>query len=106
MCGRYGFSVKHAKDVYERFDTYNELSDYHPRWNIAPGQHNPVITKHSPNYISRMKWGLIPHWAKYDSSNLNTITARVEAIEKKITLQQALSDTTLLSPGNRVLRAG
>jgi putative SOS response-associated peptidase YedK len=31
-----------------------------PRWNIAPGQQNPVITKHSPNQISRMVWGLIP----------------------------------------------
>ena len=61
MCGRYGFSVKNAKDVYERFDTYNELEDFKPRWNIAPGQQNPVITKHSPNYISRMVWGLIPH---------------------------------------------
>jgi hypothetical protein len=38
MCGRYGFSVKNAKDVYERFDTYNELSDFQPRYNIAPGQ--------------------------------------------------------------------
>ena len=28
MCGSYGFSVKNAKDVYERFDTYSELSNY------------------------------------------------------------------------------
>ena len=70
MCGRYGFSVKNAKDVYERFDTYNELSDFKPRWNIAPGQLNPVITKHSPNQISRMVWGLIPFWAKDTNTKL------------------------------------
>jgi hypothetical protein len=45
MCGRYGFSVKNAKDVYERFDTYNELEDFKPRYNIAPGQ----LTRSSPN---------------------------------------------------------
>jgi putative SOS response-associated peptidase YedK len=83
MCGRYGFSVKNAKDISERFDTYNELADFKPRYNIAPGQLNPVITKHSPNYISRMVWGLIPSWAKYDSFRFNTINARVEGIERK-----------------------
>jgi putative SOS response-associated peptidase YedK len=67
MCGRYGFSVKDAKDVYERFDTYNELSDYQPRWNVVPGQLNPVVTRYSPNQISRMVWRLIPHWTKDDS---------------------------------------
>jgi putative SOS response-associated peptidase YedK len=83
MCGSYGFSVKNAKDVYERFDIYNELPDFKPRYNIKPGQQNPVITKHSPNYISRMVWGLIPSWAKYDSFRFNTINARVEGIESK-----------------------
>jgi putative SOS response-associated peptidase YedK len=83
MCGRYGFSVNKAKDVYERFDTANELSDYQPRWNITPGQHNPVITKHSPNQVSRMVWGLIPFWAKDNKFQFQTINARVEGIESK-----------------------
>jgi putative SOS response-associated peptidase YedK len=54
MCGRYGFSVNDAKEVYERFDTYNELADLTARYNVAPGQMNPVVTSHSPNEISRM----------------------------------------------------
>jgi putative SOS response-associated peptidase YedK len=88
MCGSYGFSVKHAKDVYERFDAYNELADYKPRWNIKPGQHNPVITKHSPNQISRMIWGLIPFWAKDTKILFQTINARVEGIESKATYRK------------------
>ena len=36
MCGSYGFSVKNAKDVYERFDTFNELSDYQMRFKLCP----------------------------------------------------------------------
>jgi putative SOS response-associated peptidase YedK len=83
MCGRYGFSVKNAKAVHERFDTVNELTDFKPRWNITPGQENPVITRHSPNSISRMVWGLIPSWVPDDRFKFKTINARVEGIESK-----------------------
>ncbi len=98
MCGRYGFSVKNAKDVYERFDVYNELPDFKPRYNIAPGQQNPVITKHSPNYISRMVWGLIPHWAKDTKFQFNTINARVEGIESKATYRKPFRTQRCLIP--------
>ena len=67
MCGAYGFSIKDAKNVYDRFEVVNTLPDLQPRWNVRPGQLNPVITRHSPHQISRMLWGLIPSWAKDDS---------------------------------------
>src|SRR3712207_2124130 len=80
MCGAYGFSVKDAKEVYDRFDVVNRLEDFQPRFNIRPGQMNPVITSHSPNQISRMFWGLIPHWAKDDTQKFKTINARAETV--------------------------
>jgi putative SOS response-associated peptidase YedK len=83
MCGRYGFSVKNAKEVYERFDIVNTLDDYKPRWNIAPGELNPVISRHSPKQIHNWFWGLIPFWAKDDSFRFKTINARSEGIENK-----------------------
>ena len=83
MCGRYGFSVKDANEVYERFDIVNKIDDLKPRWNIAPGQLNPTITAHSPKVIQRMFWGLIPFWAKDDSFKFKTINARSEGIEDK-----------------------
>ena len=64
MCGAYGFSIHDAKEVYDRFAVVNRLDDLHARYNLRPGQLNPAITSHSPNRISRMFWGLIPHWAK------------------------------------------
>jgi putative SOS response-associated peptidase YedK len=83
MCGRYSFSVKDAKDVHERFDTYNELAGLTARYNIAPGQMNPVITsRHSPNEISRMFWGLIPFWAKDNKQKFSTINARANTAAK------------------------
>jgi putative SOS response-associated peptidase YedK len=98
MCGRYGFSVKNAKDVYERFDIYNELPDFKPRWNITPGQQNPVITRHSPNQISRMVWGLIPFWAKNTKFQFTTINARVEGIESKATFRKPFKSQRCLVP--------
>ena len=63
MCGAYGFSVKDAKEVYNRFDIENTLENFKPRFNVRPGQMNPVITAQDHNEISLMFWGLLPHWA-------------------------------------------
>jgi putative SOS response-associated peptidase YedK len=57
MCGAYGFSIQDAKDVYAGFDVVNQLDDLQARYNLRPGQLNPVITRHSPNRMSRMFWG-------------------------------------------------
>jgi putative SOS response-associated peptidase YedK len=80
MCGAYGFSVKDAKEVYNRFDIENTLEDFKPRFNVRPGQMNPVITSHSPNHISRMFWGLIPFWAHDEKMKFSTINARAETV--------------------------
>jgi len=42
----------------------NRNFDIQPRYNIAPGQMNPVVVSQSPNTLQPMLWGLIPHWAK------------------------------------------
>jgi hypothetical protein len=47
MCGAYGFSIHDAKEVYDRFQIANQLEDLQPRFNLRPGQLNPVITSHS-----------------------------------------------------------
>jgi putative SOS response-associated peptidase YedK len=83
MCGRYGFSIKKKDEVYNRFGVQNKLDLFESHYNIAPGTMNPVITRHSPNHISRMVWGLIPFWAKDDKFKFQTINARVEGIESK-----------------------
>ena len=80
MCGAYGFSVNNAKDVYDSFEVVNRLEDFKARCNVRPGQMNPVITSHSPNRISRMFWGLIPHLAKDESFKYKTINARAETV--------------------------
>ena len=88
MCGRYGFSAKDAREVSARFDAVNLLPDYQPRFNIAPGQMNPVVTRYSPNQLERMFWGLIPFFAKDDRAKYHTINARAEGIETKPTYRK------------------
>lgn len=98
MCGRYGFSVKNAKEVYRRFDVVNELSDLRSRFNLAPGQMNPVITSHSPNQIQYMFWGLIPHFAHDENYKYTTINAKAETVDKLPSFREPLRYKRCLIP--------
>jgi putative SOS response-associated peptidase YedK len=98
MCGAYGFSIKDAKEVYDRFEVVNTLEDLKPRWNVRPGQMNPVITSHSPNQISRMFWGLIPHWAKDKSFAYKTINARAETVATLVTYKEPFRHKRCIVP--------
>lgn len=98
MCGRYGFSVKNAKEVYKRFEIVNELPDLRSRFNIAPGQMNPVITSHSPNQIQYMFWGLIPHFAHDENYKYTTINAKAETVDKLPSFKEPLRYKRCLIP--------
>ncbi len=98
MCGRYGFSAKDAAAVAARFAIANTLSDYTPRYNISPGQMNPVVIKQSPNQLVRMFWGLIPHFAKDDSFKYKTINARAETVKDLPTFRKPFRQQRCLVP--------
>jgi putative SOS response-associated peptidase YedK len=98
MCGAYGFSIQDAKDVYARFSVANQLDDLHARYNLRPGQLNPVITRHSPNQISRMFWGLIPHWAKDETRKFSTINAKAETAAELPTYRDAFRRKRCIVP--------
>ena len=82
MCGAYGFSVNNAKEVYDRFAIVNTLEGLKPRWNVRPGQLNPIITSQSPNQISRMFWGLIPRFAVDENYKYKSINAKAETVSR------------------------
>jgi putative SOS response-associated peptidase YedK len=64
--------------------------DFVPRYNIAPHSQAPVLRRRemassatganesSAFFLQTMRWGLVPHWAKHDDRNRNTINARSE----------------------------
>ena len=98
MCGAYGFSVKDAQEVYDRFNIENILDDFKPRFNIRPGQMNPVVTGHGPNKISRMFWGLIPHFAQDRNYKYKTINAKAETVAKLPTFRKPLRTKRCIVP--------
>ena len=53
---------------------------------------------HSPNRISRMFWGLIPHWAKDKSFAYKTINARAETVAELATYKQPFRHKRCIVP--------
>ncbi len=54
MCGAYGLSVRNIQNLIDRFDIVNALDNFKPRWNIRPGQSNPVIVNNENKEIELM----------------------------------------------------
>ncbi|KIK54590.1 hypothetical protein GYMLUDRAFT_87947 [Collybiopsis luxurians FD-317 M1] len=97
MCGRFSLRLAH-QEIQEvqgyNLDHINEWINrdhFVPRYNIAPRSQAPVIRRrnpggadasneYSPNQLvmQTMKWGLVPHWSKFEDKNLNTMNARSE----------------------------
>lgn len=77
--------------------------DWEPRFNIAPTQPVPVIRQHTKEpirQISTMRWGLIPHWSKDDSSAASTINARSETAAVKPAFRDPLKFRRCLIPAD------
>ncbi len=68
MCGRYQFNFKNKDEFRKRYDIGSEFpySEIKTRYNITPGTPMPVVTRHSPNAVEIMLWGMIPEWDKSD----------------------------------------
>ena len=103
MCGAYGLSVKTIKDIIYRFDIEDEntLEDYKSRWNIRPGQYNPVVVKQAENeknHIEMMLWGLIPYFAHDEHYKHKPINARAETVEELSTFRHPFHRTRCLIP--------
>lgn len=100
MCGAYGFSVKDAKEVYNRFGIENTLESFRPRWNIRPGQMNPVIVSLEHTEITLMFWGLLPHFAHDEHYKYKTINAKVETVAELSSFREPFRKKRCLIPAN------
>jgi putative SOS response-associated peptidase YedK len=76
----------------------NRLAGLVARDNIAPGQMVPVIIAHRPRRIVRMRWGVIPHWAKDAKTAYNMMNARVETLTQRPAFRGLLSHNRALIP--------
>lgn len=99
MCGRYALNAN-LNEIIERFGVVKTPQGValEPRFNVAPGQANPVITADGARTLALMQWGLVPGWAKEPKSDYSTINARVETVAEKPTYRTALRRQRCLVP--------
>ena len=98
MCGRY--ALEPTDKFYNRFHIENRLDTLVPRYNIAPAQEAPVVVSKSPNKVTLMKWGLIPHWAKEAKIGYKMINARIETLKEKPSYRGSLKSRRCLVPAS------
>jgi putative SOS response-associated peptidase YedK len=105
MCGRYTLT-RHEKIV-EDLQAALEISAaedpwWKPRWNVAPTQPAPVVTRRGDaRAIELMRWGLVPHWAGHDGKKAPLmINARVESLTAKQFFRDALERKRCLVPAD------
>src|SRR5664280_800696 len=101
MCGRYTA----AKDFSELIKLVGivmaRVPFFAPRYNIAPTQLAPVIFHdHNKLAMKLMRWGLIPAWAKDESTGNALINARSETIESRTAFREAFKHRRCLIPAD------
>jgi putative SOS response-associated peptidase YedK len=96
MCGRY--SLPDPGDIPIRFKGTRVGYDLKPRYNAAPSEDLPVIINDGENHVEKMRWGLVPFWAKDEKIGYKMINARAESIADKPSFRKSLSSKRCIVP--------
>lgn len=89
MCGRF---VRHSSlDLIERTFSVDRVEPDAdgPRYNIAPSQGVWAVVKDDGRRLVRLRWGLVPFWAKDPGIGNRLINARAESVETKPAFRSA-----------------
>ena len=90
MCGRYSLIASIA-ELESRFGFDGADAAYSPSYNVAPTQGVLTVAAESEGRLAmRMRWGLIPSWAKEASIGGRMINARAETVAEKPSFRTAL----------------
>jgi len=100
MCGRFALNENPKK-----FAEYFHLSDdieLSPSWNIAPSLRICTITddQEGRRHLNRMRWGLIPSWAKDATIGNKLANARGETVAEKPSFRSAFKYHRCLIPAS------
>jgi Uncharacterized conserved protein len=88
MCGRFTRAVSTAI-IQKEFDVDEVSDDFGPSYNIAPTQEVAVIVSDGKKQLVKVRWGLVPSWAKELSVGNKMINARAETITEKASFKRA-----------------
>jgi len=100
MCGRFALDEKPRK-LAEHFDLSGDL-ELSPSWNIAPSSRICTITidNDGSRHLGKMRWGLVPSWAKDTSIGNKLSNARGETVAEKPSFKNAFKYHRCLIPAS------
>jgi putative SOS response-associated peptidase YedK len=90
MCGRYTLTAPDPAAIRDRFPI-GESVEVRPRFNVAPGDDVLAVTtdREGATRGERLRWGLVPAWAKSPDTGLKMINARLETVSEKPAFRRA-----------------
>lgn len=100
MCGRYELH-SHPAAIALAFGLAHP-PDVHARYNIAPSTDVPIVRVNAEGQreLVRMRWGLVPRWAKDPGIGARMINARGETLADKPSFRTAYRRHRCLLPAN------
>lgn len=101
MCGRYELH-SHPMVLALQFGLGASLPDLVARYNIAPQTDVPIvrIAANGERELVRVRWGLVPFWAKEASIGAKMINARGETVREKPAFRNAFRRQRCLIPAD------
>jgi putative SOS response-associated peptidase YedK len=102
MCGR--FTVRKApQEIARIFRTPGVPPNFPPRYNLAPTD-EALAVRYNPDdgqrHLDRLRWGLIPLWAKDRKGAAKLINARCETAATTATFKDAFAKRRCLIPAD------
>ncbi|WP_419997689.1 SOS response-associated peptidase [Streptomyces boninensis] len=110
MCGRYASSRK-PEDLVGIFEVekWDPAETIAPDYNVAPTKdvyavlERPVKDAPSPDpvrQLRKLRWGLVPSWAKNPDTGVKMINARAETVVEKPAYRRAFASRRCLLPAD------
>lgn len=101
MCGRYAYAVRREQIKKEFKAVVGKSAADEPRYNVAPSQMIDAVLNHEGERIlSRLKWGLVPSWAKDAEIGSRLINARAETLGEKPSFREAFKKRRCVVPAS------
>ena len=100
MCGRYGRLSRFERIMaLSKMSLRNDAGDFEPSYNVAPGTLQPVIRgdEYGP-VLTRMKWGLVPYWAKDCQGGVRPVNAKSDTAQEKPMFRKLIRERRCLVP--------
>jgi putative SOS response-associated peptidase YedK len=112
MCGRYA-STRARQELLDEFQIELDASEdaIEPDFNVAPTKSVPAVIKRAPKgeegesedpvrMLRKVRWGLVPSWAKDPKIGNRLINARIETAHEKPAYRRAFARRRCLLPAD------